>query len=313
MSQGVETTNRVVGINWGSTNLRAWLIAPDRSVLDRAEGPGGVAELTRDEMCRCIEALAARWGRSCDYWASGMIGSAIGWTDAGYRETPSSLADLAAAAVLTEIGGCSVRIVPGLACTGPHGAPDVMRGEELELFGLLAGGAEMPHEALVLLPGTHSKWVLWRDGGIANFFTSMAGEIFDRMTASGLLASITDGMGEPGDAFDEGVRRARNSGLDSATLAFEARARALRQNLTPRDAASRFRGALLGAEIADARRLYPMLGKVPLTLIGSAATCALYARALALEGMHARTVPSGECCAAGYAKLARSVTTAIAA
>ena len=60
-----------------------------------------------------------------------------------------------------------------------------------------------------MLPGTHTKWVIVRDGRVTDFFTSMSGEIFDRLTAQGLLASIVDGEARPGQAFDDGVAAGR--------------------------------------------------------------------------------------------------------
>ncbi len=294
----------MVGINWGSSNFRAWRIAPDGAILDRVQIPRGVAALDREGMEACLGELVARWGELGDCWASGMIGSNVGWIDAGYFETPSSVADLAGGAVAAQIGGQAVKVVPGLTCTGPHGGPDVMRGEEIELFGYLAERSDAEAgEHFIVLPGTHSKWVHCRSGRIVDFFTSMGGEIFDRMTAQGLLASVTEGNGTAGKMFDAACDRGRASGVGLGSLAFETRARAVREGLGKADAASWLRGLLVGREIADALHYYPRLASGRVTLIGSGAMCGLFAHALGRLAIEAETVASERCCIAGYRAL----------
>lgn len=306
MSHAVDGARPMVGINWGSSNFRAWRIAADGAILDHVAMPKGVASLDRAGMEACIADLAARWGDLGAYWASGMIGSSIGWADAGYFETPSSVRDLAGGSVAAQIGGQEVRIVPGLTCTGPHGGPDVMRGEEIELFGHLAlGGVDAApgRDRFVVLPGTHSKWVHCRDGRIVDFFTSMGGEIFDRMTAQGLLSSVTEGSGAAGRVFDAACDRARTSGIGLGSLLFETRARAVRAGMGKADAASWLRGLLIGGEIADALRYYPWLAEAPVTLIGNSALCGLFAHALGRLAIEAEVVESEHCCIAGYRAL----------
>ena len=54
-----------------------------------------------------------------------------------------------------EWGELSIALVPGLS-TENDAMPDVMRGEETQIFGALALSGR--DEGLFLLPGTHSKW-----------------------------------------------------------------------------------------------------------------------------------------------------------
>ncbi len=53
-------------------------------------------------------------------------------------------------------GAGGLRIVPGLLDEPPDGAPDVMRGEETQIFGALAGHPDLA-DATLILPGTHAK------------------------------------------------------------------------------------------------------------------------------------------------------------
>jgi len=293
----------IIGINWGSTNFRAFLIAADGQVRDAIEQPRGIAGLDRAQMQALVAEIAARWPDAARIYASGMIGSNIGWSDAGYADCPTTLPQLAARLHHVHIGEVPVAIVPGLACRrAADDAPDIMRGEETELLGLIASGA-VPATGLVALPGTHSKWVRLRDGAVVEFMTAMSGEIFDRLTAAGLLASVVDGPAEPGAAFEAGLRAGHASGLGLGTALFGARARVIRGELARRDGASYLRGLLIGAELADVRKLWTDAFAAPVPLVGAAPVCALYAAALAALGGGGRQIPSHDASTRGFQAL----------
>jgi len=293
----------IVGINWGSSNFRAFLIGTDGAVRDSVEQPRGIAGLERAQMQAMVAELAARWPQAARAYASGMIGSNIGWSDAGYVDCPTSLAQLAGHLHEVRIGEVPVAIVPGLACRrAVDDAPDIMRGEETELLGLIAAG-QVPASGLVALPGTHSKWVRLREGAVVEFMTAMSGEIFDRLTAAGLLASVVDGPAVDGDAFHAGLKAGHDSGLGLGTLLFGARARVIRQDLPRREGASYLRGLLIGAELADVARLWPGALAGTLPLVGAAPVCALYAAGVAALGGQARQILSHDAVTRGFAAL----------
>lgn len=298
-----QDTDSIIGINWGSSNLRAYLIGADGQILDAYEAPAGVATLDRDGMAAAADAIRARWPHAGHAYAAGMIGSNVGWVDAGYVECPAGAATVAQSLVRTQIGGLSLSIVPGMACVRPiDGAPDVMRGEETELLGLLRGGNVDP-DAIVALPGTHTKWIQLSDGRVESFMTSMSGELFDRLASGGLLASVLEGPGEPGPAFAEGVRAAANGTLGLGALLFGVRARMIRGAL-PRDQTSSYlRGLLVGAEIADALALFPALRSASVPLVGSGPVTRLYQAALAELGIAAHTVASAEAVVRGVSAI----------
>jgi len=303
VSRGGEATE-IVGVNWGSSNFRAYRIAADGSAIDEYAAPAGVASLDRAGMAAQIEALAARWPDHGPIYASGMIGSNIGWAEVPYAEAPAGLGEMAEAATPVEIGSAQVRIVPGIACRRAFDdGPDILRGEEIELLGLaeLAGV-----DGLVALPGTHTKWARLKEGRIVDFFTSMSGEMFDRLTTQGLLASIVEGEASDGAAFLDGVAAGRGRGLGLGTLLFGARARVIRGDLPRADAASYIRGLLIGSEIADALAVYPGLAGSTVPLVGNGPLCRLYASALASIGVAARLVDSREACLHGFRALHRA-------
>ncbi|WP_157994347.1 2-dehydro-3-deoxygalactonokinase [Peristeroidobacter agariperforans] len=295
MSRGANT---FVGVNWGSTNFRAYLIGADGSAVDEYSAPAGVVNLDRTGMAATMDALAARWPNSGPVYASGMIGSNVGWKEVPYAEAPAGCADLAAAAVATEIGSVPVHIVPGITCRRSFdGEPDILRGEEVEMMGLASLGTV---DGWVALPGTHTKWARLERGRVVEFFTSMSGEIFDRLTAKGLLASIVEGEAQDGPVFLNGVAAGRARKLSLGTLLFGARAKVVRGFLSKPDAASYIRGMLIGSEIADAMAVYPTAGDAVVPLVGSRVVCALYASALSAAGISSAIVDSRIACLRGF-------------
>ena len=299
-----------IAINWGSSNFRAYLMDHGGQVRDAWTEAAGIASLDRAGMQTQIERASQRWPQADALYACGMIGSNIGWDDAGYAPCPIGLEGLSTRLRATSIAGRSMRIVPGLACRrSADDAPDIMRGEETELFGLLCAG-QLPSHGVVALPGTHGKWVRIEDGAVTEFMTAMSGEIFDRLTALGLLASIVGAPAAPGAAFDMGVRTAASRQLGLGTLLFGARARVIRGELARDDAASYVRGLLIGAEIADALTLYPMGRDQGITLVGSSVVCVMYARALTLLGVASSTVDAAHATTQGFAALHALVSRA---
>lgn len=300
MSRGGEV-NTFVGVNWGSSNFRAFLIGADGSALDEYSAPSGVVTLDRNGMARMMNDLAARWPQGGAVYASGMIGSNVGWIEVPYADAPAGCADLAARAKATQIGNVPTQIVPGIACRRSFdGEPDILRGEEIELMGLAALRAV---DGWVALPGTHTKWARLERGRVVDFFTSMSGEIFDRLTTKGLLASIVAGEAADGAEFLAGVSAGLARRLSLGTLLFGARARVVRGELAKANAASYIRGLLIGSEISDVLAVYPTVSKGVVPLIGNRALSTLYASALGAIGVSSELIDSREACLRGFRAL----------
>ena len=306
MSRGVD--GNVIGINWGSSNFRAYRVDASGTIVDEIAKPAGVAGLGREGMVATMAELRARWpdaGEGARVYASGMIGSNIGWAEAPYVGAPATLADIAAGLVATRIGETALSIVPGVSCRRAFDdGPDVMRGEEMELFGFAA--AHPQWSGLIALPGTHTKWARFAAGRIVDFFTSMSGEMFDRLTTAGLLASIVEGPAMDGPAFQDGVATGRQRQLGLSTALFGARARVMQSRLNRIDAASYLRGLLIGSEIADALAVLPDLRAAEVPLVGNGPLCQLYAAALRAEGIASRFVDSRSACVSGFIHLRAS-------
>ena len=299
----------LVGINWGSSNFRAWRISPGGVLVDELTAPRGVASLDRPGMVDMMAQVAARWPDLRCPLATGMIGSNVGWIDVPYVDCPVSAADIARRMVPTTIGVVDLLIAPGLACRRVRDdQPDILRGEDIEIFGALAldGNAQ---DRLLVLPGTHTKWARTQAGRLVDFFTSMSGEVYDRLTAQGLLASVVEGDAHVGEAFMAGLS-VTQEGLGLCAALFGVRARVIRGDLARQDAASYLRGILIGAEFVDAAHLYPNAIGSAITLVGNASLSTLYRAAAPVFGHSATIVDARAAGIAGFLAVerARAVT-----
>lgn len=273
----------LIGVDWGTSNLRVMRLGADGVVLDRRVDPRGAGRLSSGEFAGVLEAVAGDWLDLAPVLIAGMAGSRQGWVEAPYAFCPAD-AEALATRLARPDPARDIRIVPGVALT-PRGLGDVMRGEETQALGLFGTG----ESGLMVAPGTHSKWVRVDNGAIAAFRTHLTGELFAAVRQATLIGRD---MGEPGDddvAFDEGVRRALSDPALTAHL-FTVRVRRLADELSQDAAADFLSGLLIGAELAaesDHR-------DKPVQVVGEAALCQRYLRALALAGFGDVRVAAGE-------------------
>lgn len=267
----------MIAVDWGTSSARAYRLAPDGGVLERREGAGGILRVPDGGFPTALADMVGDWLAAGEtrVLLSGMVGSRQGWQEAPYLACPAGLEELAGAVVTVPFAGATVRLVPGLSAEDSAGTPEVMRGEEVQVFGALAGG---PEDALLCLPGSHAKWVRVVGRRIAGFSTHMTGEAFAALSGHTILARMMTGPAEVGPAFEAGVARAADEGGVLHHL-FGTRALGLFGRLAPEDAASYLSGLLIGHEVAAA-----MTEPAPVRLVGSGPLMALYGRAITLRG-----------------------------
>nr|WP_156818718.1 2-dehydro-3-deoxygalactonokinase [Sphingomonas sp. Mn802worker] len=234
------SANSFIAVDWGTTNRRAYLI--EHGVVTRSERDGlGIRAVADDDLAAAARALKQQMGDR-PMLLAGMIGSNRGWVDAGYVACPATLDTLAAAARRVED---DVFIVPGVSIVDGTRA-DVMRGEEVQLLGAVAGGL-VPEDALLCQPGTHCKWARMRNGALVDFATAMTGEAFALLRDHALIgAAMTDAVVD-GQAFRDGVARAGDHDLLAAL--FGVRPASLLGLRDDADAASYVSGLLIGSDV----------------------------------------------------------------
>ncbi len=174
-----------------------------------------------------------------------------------------------------------IRILPGLRQAEP---PDVMRGEETKLLGLVADTPDAG--GVVVLPGMRGEWVQLARGRAARFHTAMTGQVFDAIAEHTLLRHTLGGSGDDEcDAGDFAAAVAEGRDAPAALLrhAFGLRAEAILNGLAPDLARARLAGRLTGLEVADA--LEPLGEPSRVTLVGEPDQLERYAAALAVFGV----------------------------
>src|SRR5690606_31171093 len=161
-----------IALDWGTSNMRAWAMGADDTVLARASSAKGMGQLRPDEFEPALIETVGDWlieGRRVPVIACGMVGARQGWIEAAYAQVPTP--PIAAAMTPAPANGLriAVFIVPGVSQAEPA---DVMRGEETQIAGFTARHGD----GIVCLPGTHSKWAMVENGKITRFRTAMTGE-----------------------------------------------------------------------------------------------------------------------------------------
>jgi 2-dehydro-3-deoxygalactonokinase len=288
--------------DWGTTNLRAWVLGEDGAVRARQDFSLGVAKLAPGEAERRFkdEVRSVLSAQDLPALLCGMIGSALGWTAVPYLDCPVDLAALARGLHTVDAG---VRIVPGLKGPGLDGAAEVMRGEETQLFGWLAlDPKRLTGRQVICHPGTHAKWALVKDGRIVRFLTAMTGELFDVLSKHGVLRSDAPAKDEA--AFLQGVDAAGDGDALSSRL-FTARTRVVAGDLPPTSATSYLSGLLIGSEIASLPRLVGLEAGQPITLLGDPELCKWYGLALARRSLTASPFDGDEAVLSGLTALHR--------
>lgn len=290
-----------VAVDWGTTRFRAHLVAEDGRLIDSVASDDGMSSVTDGDFEAVLSRMCAAWlGRfaGISVLMAGMVGSRNGWREVPYVCCPAGLSEIADGLESFDIaGGSRVHIVPGLITS--DAAADVMRGEETQILGVGV------NDAVVILPGTHSKWAIVRAGCVETFRTFMTGEFYSLLTHHSVLRLLA----EPA-ADDLAARAASRRGVEAAAgdggllnLAFHARTGVLAGHLKPGDVEPYLSGLLIGEEIAKAKRLVPP--DLPLVLVASGMIASHYRDAIEAMGGTVKTVDPGRTFVDGLLRIAR--------
>lgn len=264
------TSAALIGVDWGTTNLRAWLMDSTGDALDQRSSSEGMASLQPDAFAGALERLTQGWPDR-PVLVCGMAGARQGWIEAPYISSPATAESLAANLTPAPVAR-EVWIIPGVAVRDSDGRlADVMRGEETQAIGLSPKG-----RAMLICPGTHSKWIRMELGAIQDFKTFMTGELHALLGTHSVLRSSIGAAARLDNVFREAVRDMLDGQQLSAAL-FSVRVRSLDSRATPQECASRLSGLLIGAEIKAGAAQF---GRCPIKLAGSGGLSALYAGAL---------------------------------
>jgi 2-dehydro-3-deoxygalactonokinase len=296
-----------IGVDWGTSRFRAFLITPAGEIAERIENDRGILAVPPGEFGRELTRVAAPWrARHGDALivASGMVGSRQGWREVPYARCPAAIDDIARHLTGIDAGELgTIWIVPGLVYRGADGSPDVMRGEETQLIGLASRLGD--ETCVVVLPGTHSKWATMDRGRIASFATYMTGELFAILVERSILGRLMAGREDDFAAFDRGVETTAVRGRAILGSLFSARSLGLLGDLPASSLYSYLSGLLIGAEIAEGLSVGATRNLASVTIVGRSSLALLYVRAFNRCGVAASQL-GDEVTAWGLARIARS-------
>lgn len=264
----------VIGIDWGTTHRRAYLLGEGGALLEERSDDQGLLA-ARGRFAESFDAIVQGWPQEVPVVMSGMVGAATGWQQAPYLEASTPLTALPRHLVPLQAApkGRRIGIVPGYRWIGPQGEVDVMRGEETQLLGALVLGQA---DGWVVLPGTHSKWVRLERGAMQGWRTYMTGELFALLGQHGTLAGLIGADDEP-RAFEAGLLASKRGALSHAI--FGCRARVVAGRMPAVHARSYLSGLLIGAEWGDAQP-----APRALTIVAAGALASAYGDAVRHHG-----------------------------
>lgn len=283
----VASEPALIGIDWGTSSLRAFLIGAGGEVLDHISKPLGIMQVKDGDFEGSFKDLVGPWQHAIGLpiIASGMITSRNGWVETPYVSVPSGVQQLADAVVTHKTSdGTTVTFVTGM--TADHnGAPDVMRGEETQIIGASALGMS---DGIFVMPGTHSKWITVRSDQIEDYSTYMTGEVFAALSKHTILATLMEDAPFQEDAFRKGCAAGLADGSKLLHDLFAVRTLPLFGKITGTMVKDYLSGLLIGAEVkgADVAQI-----KGPVTIIGRDDLADRYEIALSIAGLKTNRAP----------------------
>ncbi|MBK8455527.1 MAG: 2-dehydro-3-deoxygalactonokinase [Thiofilum sp.] len=291
MSTSIPTMTWIA-VDWGSSCLRVWAMDAQGKVLETKQSPQGANTLQSHEYETTLLNLIEPWlvnHQAIPVLIAGMAGSRQGWQEAKYLNVPWSWAKQAQSTfIVTQDPRIQVYILSGLKQLNP---PDVMRGEETQVIGLLTQQPDF--DGVVILPGTHSKWVRLQEGVIQAFHTCMTGELFQLLSEQSMLRHSVTTQTWAAEAFDAAFLSALAQPAQLSYQLFSLRAEHLLLDTKAETLRTKLSAYLLALEMAAMQEQGFIQVDLPYALIGNSTLVQLYAHSLSLLGVKA-TIFEGE-------------------
>ena len=241
----------LIGIDWGTSSLRAFLIGTQGEVLDSVTTGEGIMQIPDRNFDAVFDRLVGSFPSNAGLpiVVSGMITSRNGWVETPYVTMPTGPEHLAQSLVRHQSqSGALIHFVTG-ATTEHISGPDVMRGEETQIIGSAALGLS---DGVFVMPGTHSKWVHVALGKIQDFATYMTGEVFASLKDHTILGTLMEMSDFDLSAFQKGVSAAQDRRANLLHDLFHVRTLPLMGKLKETETADFLSGLLIGTEIIAA-------------------------------------------------------------
>ena len=254
-------------MDMGTSNTRLFLYDGER-VVDSGKGAFGAGSTLAESreyltshvkglLCDILDRNGLAEADVSAVVASGMASSELGICEVPHLNAPANLSDLAKnvrKVTLPEITSIPFFVVPGVRVNEASGAlRDMMRGEEVETFGIcdLFGIRE---NAVLVLPGSHNKIIaLDASHGIVDFTTSMSGEMMSALGNHTILrGSVSYDFTLDETALREGAAFAEANGFGAAL--FHTRVLDKRGDVSRDAVSSFFDGVILSSDASLIRK-----------------------------------------------------------
>ncbi len=301
--------------DWGNTNLRLYLCSYNQSqqleICASQNGPGciKIENNFEDIFFDLVSGWLDQFG-PVPVILSGAVGSSIGWHTVPYLDCPAGPEQISNGITKFNVRGLDIWILSGLKTQTILGTPDMMRGEELQLLGWMLTKAQKATEQIVVLPGTHNKWVRVKDNQVQTFVTAFTGELYAVLEEHSVL--ITQPMGEnfSDQFFIQGVELANRLEAGQLLNAFFAiRGRQIQGELAAEDAPSYLSGLLVASDIIGSIGLLQKSGTKlsEVTIIGSKMLSHAYQLALGFMDIEAQVCDPTQIALSGYQSVYQSL------
>ena len=200
----------------GTTNTRAYLLKDGAIVRSMAKAIGAKNSALERDNTRLVGELYSMYeklladeqitGSDVSHvFLSGMISCPSGIVEVEHLPAPvdaGTLRENVAVYRDYRFFNRELEIIPGIktlergALVPPELAASVniMRGEEIEVFGILRANPELSKGTCVfVLPGSHTQAVLVKDGRIEDISSNITGEFFKAITKESILGASVSG------------------------------------------------------------------------------------------------------------------------
>lgn len=320
----MRMASHLIAIDWQRDTFRAWLAAPDGTVLREIRTEDGVRLVQREQFAATLNMLCGAWLGTlpeAQVVISGMAGGPRGWVRTPHLACPADAAALrAGAARVRLVSEHEALLLPGLSCEDGDGAPDAARGKECPALG--AGIAD----GVVCVPGGASFWADLRGGSVADFATYMTEELEALLRGHPALMRVGGVEEEAGFALGlasatretertrtvsgaqrailplGGAERPRRAARSLPHLLQNLRAAMTLERMNERHLGPHLAGLLIGDEVRDALAAFGSPQRVHLVAEGLVA--ARYGAALTACGVEVVTVAPSAAFTRGAAAIA---------
>lgn len=201
---------RIATMDGGTTNTRVYIWQEDR-IVGEARRPIGVRntaidgnnaallEAIREALLEAVRCAGVSLRELDGVVAVGMLASNLGIAEIPHIAAPVGFDALASSIVtrrVPQVWDSPIAFVPGIRNISEEELTDetfplmdIMRGEETEAAGLWEELSDMEGNAILVLPGSHHKYILMDDEkNILGCVTMLTGEVLRALTKNTILA-----------------------------------------------------------------------------------------------------------------------------